>query len=53
MKIIGVFALLLTLSSFTLLVRDVQAAVAGPELTPAYQSQEGEEKKEDEEPDCE
>lgn len=53
MRIIGAFTLLLALSCITLVARDVQAAVAGPELSPAYQSEQGEKKKEDEEPDCE
>ena len=51
MRILGMFALLLAVSCLTLTARDVRAAVTGSDLSPTYQSEEGE-KKEDEEPDC-
>ncbi len=53
---LGILVLLLSCSCLTLSAQGVRAAAANPELTPSYQSEEGEKKEEeeeDEEPDCE
>jgi hypothetical protein len=57
-RILGILFFLLSFSWMTLSAQAVQAALANPELSPSYQSEEGEKKEEeeeeeDEEPDCE
>lgn len=53
MRIPQILALLLVASYLAMAGPYSLAATAGPELSPAYQSEEGEKKAEDEEPDCE
>lgn len=54
-RILGVVVFLLLLSYVTLSAQPVRAAVANPELSQSYQSEEGEKEQdeEDEEPECE
>lgn len=52
-RIPAILALLLVVSCLALAGRDTLAATAGTDLLPVYQSEEGEKKAEEQEPDCE